>query len=131
MELLMSKQREKVGQEAFLRAVAKGMERTSPNVVEGDQEPRKPFILNQQSSKAGTPDVEKNTLDLYQLQRGLQRMSSTSQQQQNISSPQREPFFISNPRQETLQPTQPQQHGQQPPQQQQQQPTVHPYFMYP
>ena len=130
MELLMSKQREKVGQEAFLRAVAKGMERTSPNVVEGDQEPRKPFILNQQSSKAGTPDVEKNTLDLYQLQRGLQRMSSTSQQQQNISSPQREPFFISKPRQELLQPTQPQQHRQQPPQQQQQ-PTVHPYFMYP
>ena len=86
VEVIMSKQREKVGQEAFLRAVAKGMERSPKEggQADGEQE-RKPFILNEggRGSKAGTPEVERNTLDLYQLQRGLQR--------------QPEPFYISQP----------------------------------
>jgi len=131
MELLMSKQREKVGQEAFLRAVAKGMERPGSGVkeVENEQE-RKPFILNQgNTSKVGTPDFEKNTLDLYQLQKGLQRMSTNSKQ---MSSPQHqhEPFYINQP---APPPQQQQQQQQQPslPQQQPIQPAVHPYYMYP
>ena len=121
MEMLMSKQREKVGQEAFLRAVAKGM---SKEGSEGEQqETRRPFILNNppSSSKVSTPEVESRTLDLYQLQKGLQKMATT----------QHEPFYISQ---------QPKQQQQQLPQQNaaQQQPQappvsagVHPYFMYP
>ena len=129
MEMLMSRQREKVGQEAFLRAVAKGMSKES---CEGEQhETRRPFILNNppSSSKVSTPEVESRTLDLYQLQKGLQRMTTTQQQ----ASPQHEPFYISQ---------QPKQQQQQLPQQsaapQQPQPPpqpvsagVHPYYMYP
>lgn len=122
MEMLMSKQREKVGQEAFLRAVAKGM---SKEGSEGEQqETRRPFILNKppSSSKVSTPEVESRTLDLYQLQKGLQKMATT----------QHEPFYISQqPKQQQL----PQQSAAQ--QQQPQAPPqpvstgVHPYFMYP
>ena len=120
MELMMTKQREKVGQEAFLRAVAKGMER-SPKEGGGARvgEPeRKPFILNE-VSKATTPDVERNTLDLYQLQRDLQKHP--------------EPFFISQPQSQSQppsQPVQPQQPPATPPSQPQLQPAA-PYYMYP
>ena len=107
VEVIMSKQREKVGQEAFLRAVAKGMERSPKEGGQADvEQERKPFILNEggRGSKAGTPEVERNTLDLYQLQRGLQR--------------QPEPFYISQP---------PQQPPATPPAQQ----VAAPYYMYP
>ena len=127
MELLMNRQREKVGQEAFLRAVAKGMEKSGVSKEAEGVSDHKPFILNQPGSRSqvGTPDVEKNVLDLYQIQRGLQRMST-----QQAQSPHREPFFINQ------QPAQVQQQQQTVQQQQQQQPppqqpSVHPYFMYP
>ena len=125
MEMLMSRQREKVGQEAFLRAVAKGMSKES---CEGETETKKPFILNKpsSSSKVSTPEVESKTLDLYQLQRGLQKMTTTQQ-----ASPHHEPFYISQqPKQQQM----PQSSAPQPQQQQQPHPVsagVHPYFMYP
>ena len=103
MEVLMSKQREKVGQEAFLRAVAKGMEKP-PKDADCDQE-RKPFILNQAGPKVSTPDTERTTLDLCQLQRGLQKLTAAPRPQL-ASSPHREPFFISQ-QQQQLQPQPP------------------------
>merc|ERR1719507_359670 len=106
---MMTKQREKVGQEAFLRAVAKGME-SSPKEGGGARvgEPeRRPFILNEvRTATATTPDVERNTLDLYQLQRDLQK--------------QPEPFFISQPQSQQTQ------HTATPPLQQQQPPATPP-----
>ena len=130
MEMLMSRQREKVGQEAFLRAVAKGMSKES---CEGEQqETRRPFILNNppSSSKVSTPEVESRTLDLYQLQKGLQRMTTTQQQ----ASPQHEPFYISQQPKQQQQQQLPQQSAA--PQQPQPPPQpvsagVHPYYMYP
>ena len=96
VELMMTKQREKVGQEAFLRAGAKGMERSPKEgggARVGDPE-RRPFILNEvRTAAATTPDVERNTLDLYQLQRDLQKHP--------------EPFFISQPQSQS----QPQSHS--------------------
>ena len=124
MELLMSRQREKVGQEAFLRAVSKGMNNEG---CEGGQEIRKPFILNHppSSSKVNTPEVEGKTLDLSQLQRGLQRITATKQ-----TSPQHKPFFISQQKPQSTAPQLQEQPQQQ--QQQQQGPAgVHPYYLYP
>ena len=86
VEMMMSKQREKVGQEAFLRAVAKGMEKSPKEGGQSDvDQERKPFILKEASpvAKSGNSEAESNTLDLYQLQKGLQRPP--------------EPFYISQP----------------------------------